>query len=54
MQIDYQKVDDNLSVLGKHINNAYSQFGNVSTGLTSLGQKLHSTNALQEKVENSE
>jgi DNA recombination protein RmuC len=54
MQIDYEKVDDNLSVLGKHINNAYSQFGNVSTGLTNLGQKLHSTKSLQEKVESTE
>lgn len=48
MQIDYEKIDDNMSVLGKHINNAYSQFGNVSSGLSSLGQKLSSTKSLKE------
>ena len=50
MQIDYGKVDESLSILGKHINNAYSQFGNVSTGLTSLGQKFSSSESLQEKL----
>ncbi len=53
LQIDYQKVDENLAVLGKHINNAYSQFGNVSTNLTNLGQKLQSSKTLAEKNESS-
>jgi len=46
VQKDYQKVDDNLSVLGKHIQNAYNQMSNVMSGFTQLGQKLSSTQAL--------
>jgi DNA recombination protein RmuC len=52
LQIDYEKVDENLSVLGKHINNAYSQYGNVSSGFLSLGQKLKTTKSLEAKQEN--
>ena len=51
MQIDYEKIEENMSTLGKHINNAYSQFGNVSTGISSLGQKLNTTKHLEEKLE---
>lgn len=51
MQIDYEKIEENMSTLGKHINNAYSQFGNVSTGFSNLGQKLSSTKHLEEKEE---
>jgi DNA recombination protein RmuC len=47
MQIDYEKIEDNMSTLGKHINNAYSQFGNVLSGFSSLGQKLNSTKNLE-------
>lgn len=50
IQIDYAKVDDNMSILGKHINNTYSQFGNVSSGLSSLGQKLRTTKTLGEET----
>ena len=50
IQIDYEKVEDNMTVLGKHINNAYSQYGNVSSGFSSLGQKLKYTKNLQEKT----
>jgi DNA recombination protein RmuC len=49
MQIDYEKIEENMSTLGKHINNAYSQFGNVLSGFSSLGQKLHSTKTLESK-----
>ncbi len=42
MQIDYEKVNDNIGILGKHINNASSQFNNVTTGFINLGQKLSS------------
>ncbi len=51
IQIDYEKIDANVIVLGKHINNAYSQFGNVSTGFFSLGQKIHSTKTLKDDEE---
>lgn len=46
IQKDYSKVEDNLSVLGRHINNAYNQMTNVVTGFTQLGQKITSTQAL--------
>ena len=49
MQIDYKKIDENMSTLGKHLNNAYAQFGNVLSGFSSLGQKLNSTNNLESK-----
>jgi DNA recombination protein RmuC len=49
LQIDYEKIEENMSTLGKHINNAYSQFGNVLSGFTSLGQKLNSTKTLESK-----
>lgn len=50
IKIDYEKIDDNMNILGKHINNAYSQFGNVSSGLSVLGQKLSSTKSLEENL----
>ncbi len=50
MQIDYEKVEDNILVLGKHINNAYSQYGNVSSSISNLGQKLSATKTLESKV----
>jgi len=50
VQKDYNKVEDNLSVLGKHIQNAYSQMSNVFSGFAQLGQKLSSTQALGEGV----
>ena len=48
VQKDYNKVEDNLSVLGKHIHNAYNQMSKVFSGFTLLGQKLSSTQALGE------
>lgn len=48
VQKDYNKVEDNLSVLGKHIQNAYNQMSNVLSGFNLLGQKLSSTQALGE------
>lgn len=49
LQIDYCKVEENLDVLGKHLNNASSQFSNVTIGFTKFGQKLQSTKMLEEK-----
>ena len=51
LQIDYEKVNDNLDVLGKHLNNAYSQFGNVASGFSQIGQKLNTTKSITEKSE---
>ena len=50
IQKDYGKVEDNLSVLGRHLTNAYNQMSNVISGFTLLGQKLTSTQTLGEGV----
>lgn len=49
IQGDYEKIDDNLSVLGSHIKNAYNQMSNVSSSFSLLGQKLTSTRSLGEE-----
>lgn len=50
IQIDYDKVQDNMGVLGKHINNASAQFSNVTSQFLNMGQKLNSTRNLEEKI----
>jgi len=50
LQIDYNKVEENMGILGKHINNASSQFSNVATGFNQLGYKLNSTKNLEEQT----
>lgn len=37
---DYSLVEENIGVLNRHITNAYNQMSNVSTGVSSLGNKL--------------
>lgn len=48
---DYQRTEENLSVLNKHIANAYNQSSQVTKNFASLGQKLSTTNLLSEKPE---
>lgn len=48
VQKDYIRVEDNLSVLHKHLNNAYNQMSNVLSSFTLLGQKLTKTSSLEE------
>lgn len=48
IQIDYEKVNDSLDLLGKHINNASNQYMNVNKGVTQLGQKLSSAKHLDD------
>ncbi len=43
---DYGRVEENLSILGKHLNNAFNMMGNVNSSFNSLGQKISSTNRL--------
>jgi DNA recombination protein RmuC len=50
IQKDYNKVDDNLSTLQRHLNNAYNMMSNVLTSFTQLGQKITSTQTLGEGV----
>ena len=51
IQKDYGKIDENLSVLGKHVTNAYNSMNTVSSSFTQLGQKLSSTRTLEEAKE---
>lgn len=49
IQKDYLKVEDNLGVLGRHLQNAYNQMPNVLSGFNLLGQKLTSAQSLGEE-----
>ncbi len=49
IQKDYGKLGENLSVLNKHLTNAYNQMSNVGTDYTLMGQKLNSTRSLEER-----
>src|SRR3989344_2503720 len=48
MQTDYIKVEENMGILGRHINNASSQFTNVNMTISQIGQKINSTKSLEE------
>lgn len=50
IKTDYRKVEGNISVLGRHLQNAYNQMANVSSSINQLGQKLSSTDSLPSKV----
>ncbi|OGM11658.1 hypothetical protein A2Z22_02555 [Candidatus Woesebacteria bacterium RBG_16_34_12] len=50
IQKDYSKVEDNLSVLQRHLNNAYNMMSNVFTSFTQLGQKITSTREIGESL----
>lgn len=51
IQKDYAKVEDNLSVLQRHMNNAYNMMSSVLTSFGQLGQKITSTKSLGEGVD---
>jgi len=51
LQQDYNKINVNLSVLNKHLTNAYNQMANVSSSFNALGQKISSTASLPEPEE---
>lgn len=46
---DYEKSEESLSTLGKHITNSYNQMAIVTKNFLSLGQKLSSTQLLSDK-----
>jgi DNA recombination protein RmuC len=46
VQKDYTKVEDNLGVLQKHLNNAYNMMGSVISSFSQLGRKISSTRNL--------
>lgn len=43
IQKDYEKMDEQLGVLGRHINNAYNSMSSVGSAFALLGQKLSRT-----------
>jgi DNA recombination protein RmuC len=49
IQKDYEKAQDNLGILQKHLTNAYNMMGNVFSSFGSLGQKITSTQRLGDK-----
>ena len=51
VQKDYEKVEDNLGILQKHINNAGNMMGNVLSSFGALGQKIARTGSLGEGME---
>lgn len=51
LEKDYEKADEALSVLTRHITNAYNQLANVTKFFLSFGQKLSSTRMIGEKEE---
>jgi len=48
---DYEKINDNLATLSRHLNNAYNQMNNVNVSFNLLGQKLTNTRQLGEGEE---
>jgi len=51
---DYDKLDDNLGVLNRHLTNAYSQMNNTIQTMGLLGQKLSSAKSLGNGEHNGE
>ncbi|RJQ27711.1 DNA recombination protein RmuC [Candidatus Parcubacteria bacterium] len=49
IQKEYEKLGEDVDVLGKHINNSYNMMSNVQMGINKLGQKISSTNSLSKE-----
>ncbi len=47
ISLEYGKVDENMQTLGKHINNSYNQYSNLSAGFANLGNKIQLTKNLE-------
>ncbi len=50
IQKDYSKVEDNMSVLQKHLTNAYNMMSSVFSSFAQLGRKISSTQSLGDGV----
>ncbi len=46
LKVDYDKVNENLGILGRHITNSSSQFNNVVTSFQKIGKKLDKSNEI--------
>lgn len=51
IQKDYEKIDESLSVMGKHVTNAYNSMNTVSSSFSQLGQKLSQTQRIESRSE---
>jgi len=49
IQKDYAKVDDNLSVLRKHIRNSYKSLSGLQVSFSALGSKISSAGKLENR-----
>ena len=47
LRVDYEKVNENLGVLGRHINNASSQFNNVTMSFQKIGKKIDKSREIE-------
>jgi len=52
IQKNYSKVNDNLNVLQRHLNNAYNMMTSVVTSFAHLGQKISNTQSLGSEKKN--
>ncbi|HSW48445.1 MAG TPA: DNA recombination protein RmuC [Candidatus Saccharimonadales bacterium] len=50
LQIDYEKVNESLDLLGKHIGNSSNTYMNVNKGFIGMGQKLSSAKDLSSEI----
>lgn len=48
VQKEFEKANENLSTLERHITNSYNMMTQVTSSFTKLGQQIESTNALKE------
>ncbi len=53
IQKDYEKIQDQMGVLGKHVGNAYNAFSGVSGAFQVLGQKISNSRELESIEEKS-
>lgn len=49
IQKDYEKVDESISTLGKHITNSYNMMSQVQNGFNTLGNKINTINKLEKE-----
>jgi len=51
LKVDYDKVNENLGILGRHITNSSSQFNNVVTSFQKIGKKLDKSKEIGNDLE---
>lgn len=54
IQKDYEKINEQLGVLGKHVGNAYNSFSGVSSAFQVLGQKVNHSHQIESIPDNKE